>query len=350
MARCQARWICIAALGLALSAGACMRLGYDDTRRDELTPLDAASRDGAASPDAGGADASGDSAVADGPLPADAAADSDPGDDSAPDPDSAPPPDLLAPDLLAPDSTVDSTPPPDLPLPDLLAPDLLAPDLLAPDSTVDSTVDGGVVCPTGMAKVGSFCIDLAESTAQTWPAAVATCAARGLRLCLDSEWATACTGGYSSITGMVGNWEWVGELYSATDGRKRGAVSCSSASHHHVSTGSYGVRCCTSFPSTSGMADLSTFYIDQAQGKAQNWIEAAADCMGQKKRLCTSTEWLAACSATGKGITNITGAWEWIGELASSSNGRKRGYSSCSSSSSHSFLSGAYDTRCCLTK
>ncbi len=56
--------------------------------------------------------------------------------------------------------------------------------------------------------------------------------------------------------------------------------------------------------------------------------------MSKGKRLCSDSEWLTACQSSGKGMTAMTGTYEWIVELASDTSAKKRGSSTCAPASS----------------
>ena len=201
-----------------------------------------------------------------------------------------------------------------------------------------------------MAAFGAFCIDQAQGSTQTWVAAAADCMAQGKRLCSETEWVTTCNATGMGMTDMTNGWEWLAELAGTTSAKKRGDSSCSSSSSHSVIVDGYQTRCChTPSVSAAGMADFSSFRIDQAQSGSTIWVASVADCMAQGKRLCSETEWVTACNASGEGMTGMTGNWEWLAELASATSAKKRGSGACSDASSHDVTSGSYDTRCCHT-
>jgi hypothetical protein len=124
---------------------------------------------------------------------------------------------------------------------DLNKPDLVAPwDLGGPEGVAPA-------CPINMASFPGFCIDLDQGVAQSWTAAGAACAGQGKRLCSVVEWQTACNSVGKGMLNMIGNWEWLAEIYSATDAgtsaRKAGSSACSSLSYHDIG-GSHWTRCC----------------------------------------------------------------------------------------------------------
>jgi len=96
------------------------------------------------------------------------------------------------------------------------------------------------------------------------------------------------------------------------------------------------------------MASFGTFCIDKDDTGSLTWVRAAEFCMSKGKRLCSTTEWSTACSSSGKGMVDMTGAYEWLYELASDTSAKKRGASTCASASSHGVTTGTYDTRCCV--
>jgi hypothetical protein len=207
----------------------------------------------------------------------------------------------------------------------------------------------GPVCPGTMADFGAFCIDKDDSSSLTWVRAAEHCMSKGKRLCSDSEWLTACQSSGKGMIDMTGTYEWIAQLASDTSGKKRGSSTCASASSHSVTSGVYQTRCCqTPSPSTSGMADFTTFHIDKDDSASLTWVRTVEHCMSKGKRLCSTAEWLNACQSTGKGMVDMTGTYEWISELASDTSGKKRGSSTCASASSHGVTAGAYQTRCCV--
>jgi len=100
--------------------------------------------------------------------------------------------------------------------------------------------------PTGMADFTTFRIYQTEGPLQTWVAAASSCMVSGKRLCLDTEWTTACAATGKGMQTMTGAWEWIAKLASATTAKKRGDVDCSSLSASSVTEvlDSHDTRCC----------------------------------------------------------------------------------------------------------
>jgi hypothetical protein len=147
----------------------------------------------------------------------------------------------------------DGSTPTDAATPDASLPDADAVDAVAVDAdtgTPDALVpDAGPPCPTGMLLItggagGDFCIDADQSAGDTWTNAGTICGGRGARLCADAEWLEACGMSPVGLADMLGDWEWVVELESASAARKRGFSSCSSISSHEIFVDPYPYRCC----------------------------------------------------------------------------------------------------------
>jgi hypothetical protein len=111
-----------------------------------------------------------------------------------------------------------------------------------------TAVDASPSCPMDMVAVPvdpPFCIDLMQSPPDTWTNAGMICAGRGKRLCADTEWYEACLQATElGIPDMVGDYEWVAELVTPTEGGKRGYLSCEDESAHEIFVDPYVVRCC----------------------------------------------------------------------------------------------------------
>ena len=98
---------------------------------------------------------------------------------------------------------------------------------------------------TGMADFTTYFIDKDQSpTNKTWVYAAEDCMKQNKRLCSVTEFQTACNASGYGMKSMVGTYEWLCELASATSGKKAGSSSCGSLSSHTVTSGTYNVRCC----------------------------------------------------------------------------------------------------------
>ena len=82
------------------------------------------------------------------------------------------------------------------------------------------------------------------------------------------------------------------------------------------------------------------------------WTVARDTCASLGRRLCADAEWAIACTDA-SGLVDMandgngaTPEWEWVAEEAAGV-AQKRGYSACSSMSSHQVID-PYDYRCCL--
>jgi hypothetical protein len=158
-----------------------------------------------------------------------------------------PKPDAAKPDAAKPDSAKPDAAKPDAAKPDAAKPDAAKPDAAKPDATATPT-EASIVCPVGMASFPGFCIDLDENSNLTWVAASAYCTGQGKRLCHMAEWQTACNASGKGMLNMVGDWEWLIDVYSSTDAsiqmRKAGYYDCTSLSYHDSVSGAYRTRCC----------------------------------------------------------------------------------------------------------
>ncbi len=70
-------------------------------------------------------------------------------------------------------------------------------------------------CPSGMNRVGDFCIETTRRNPANWPTAVATCSANARHLCSGAEWVAACFSDRSSSWGGTwggSNGEWAGDV------------------------------------------------------------------------------------------------------------------------------------------
>ncbi len=86
---------------------------------------------------------------------------------------------------------------------------------------------------------------------------------------------------------------------------------------------------------TSGSAEA--FCISSNQETIATWLGANQTCRGKspKARLCSASEWAAACVDGAAGPNNMTGHWEWVADLYGSS-GQIMGNSGCDSFNSKS--------------
>lgn len=97
---------------------------------------------------------------------------------------------------------------------------------------------------------------------------------------------------------------------------------------------------------TSGSADA--FCISSNPETSANWLGANQTCRGKspKARLCTASEWAAACVDGAAGPNNMTGHWEWVADLYGYG-GQIMGGSGCASFSDD-HVGSAYGSRCCF--
>ncbi len=108
---------------------------------------------------------------------------------------------------------------------------------------------GRTSCPAGFTLIGTsgsaeaFCISTNEEANTTWLGATTACYNKTpkARLCAASEWAMACVSGLP--TGMTGNWEWVADLGTSTNGQIMGQTACDEFNVSYVSNPWY-FRCC----------------------------------------------------------------------------------------------------------
>jgi hypothetical protein len=112
---------------------------------------------------------------------------------------------------------------------------------------LDAAWADALVCPGGTVAVGGdggFCIEEAQRAALTWLAARDDCQSRGHRLCWDGEWQEACQAAPAGLTGMVGDWEWTGEMVAPGYAALRGELSCHSTAPYPIDDGDHAYRCC----------------------------------------------------------------------------------------------------------
>jgi hypothetical protein len=104
----------------------------------------------------------------------------------------------------------------------------------------------------------------------------------------------------------------------------------------------------------SGMLEIAgagEACIESAERGNAPWTEARDTCAGLGRRLCTATEWAAACAGTAGLIDMADDAvpeWEW---LAAEDGGiaEKGGYAACDDTGTHPVVD-PYDYRCCRSE
>ncbi|MBX3040643.1 MAG: hypothetical protein KF789_08055 [Bdellovibrionaceae bacterium] len=97
---------------------------------------------------------------------------------------------------------------------------------------------------------------------------------------------------------------------------------------------------------TSGSAEA--FCISSNQETSATWLGANQTCRGKtpKARLCSASEWAAACVDGASGPNNMTGHWEWVADLSGSA-GQVMGNAGCDSFAYY-FVVASYGSRCCF--
>jgi hypothetical protein len=93
----------------------------------------------------------------------------------------------------------------------------------------------------------------------------------------------------------------------------------------------------------------ATVCMDVDHVNTKTWVGAAAFCMGNGKRLCTETEWIAACVG-GAGFLNLVEAKpEWVSDLVGD-DAKLKGQGSCQATTGSGVASGLYEFRCCSSQ
>lgn len=97
---------------------------------------------------------------------------------------------------------------------------------------------------------------------------------------------------------------------------------------------------------TSGSADA--FCISSNQETSTTWFGANQTCRGKspKARLCTASEWAAACVDGAAGPNNMTGHWEWVADLYTNFV-QLMGGSGCDTFT-YNPVSSTFGSRCCF--
>ncbi|WP_415061505.1 beta strand repeat-containing protein [Bdellovibrio sp.] len=98
---------------------------------------------------------------------------------------------------------------------------------------------------------------------------------------------------------------------------------------------------------TSGSTEA--FCISSSQETSATWANANIQCRSKspKARLCTASEWAAACFDGAAGPNNMTGHWEWVADLGTSTNGQVMGDSGCDSFN-NLYVTNPAGSRCCF--
>ena len=98
----------------------------------------------------------------------------------------------------------------------------------------------------------------------------------------------------------------------------------------------------------SDMVQVGESCIEMSPRGTDSWRDSSVFCANQGRRLCTSSEWYAACSINPSGLISMTGGWELTGDFAYQTSVALFGSSSCSSYTYGSWTSN-YRYRCCMT-
>jgi hypothetical protein len=108
------------------------------------------------------------------------------------------------------------------------------------------------------------------------------------------------------------------------------------------------ISCPEGFTLIGTAGSTEAYCISSKKESAATWLNANIACRGKtpKARLCSASEWVAACVDGKAGPNNMTGHWEWVADLYDD-HGQAMGNPGCDSSYAYRLFSeGSY--RCCF--
>jgi hypothetical protein len=89
----------------------------------------------------------------------------------------------------------------------------------------------------------------------------------------------------------------------------------------------------------------TAFCIDRLERDETSWTAAHVQCATSGGFVCAHLQWERACEVVGPELVDLHDDWEWVAE-GDGTIGEKRGYESCTSTSTH-VVSDPYPYRCC---
>jgi hypothetical protein len=106
--------------------------------------------------------------------------------------------------------------------------------------------------------------------------------------------------------------------------------------------------CPDNFTLVGTPGSTEAFCISSRREENQTWLDAVSTCRGKtpKARLCSASEWVAACVDGAEGPNNMKGHWEWVADLYDD-HGQVMGNPGCDSFYAYRLIStGGF--RCCF--